>query len=271
MRLYLVDVSGICWWKWKAGDRTTEDGMLHGLRQWLYVFLNAYEPTHVAACFDGKNNWRKDPKRGGSCEYKANRQPVDPIMKAQLNQVSDVIAEMGIRQLKHDDYEADDVIASLCARFQDDEDLEIVIVSSDKDFAQLISENVKQYDPRPGKDGNTRFYDVALATKKHGVPPHRMVEYLAFIGDSTDNVAGIDGWGKVRAANAINQTLSSLEIIRKAAKNQLLKIDPVHQQTLTAHVADFEMAVRLISLVYTVPLEVELDDLRIIDPMDVAI
>jgi DNA polymerase-1 len=270
MRLYLVDLSGIAHWKWHSGDQTTEDGMLHGLRQWFYDFLNAYEPTHIVACLDGKNNWRKDPKRGGVVDYKANRQKLDPLLSAQLAKVPDVITEMGIKQIWHNDFEADDVIAHLCAKFADDE-TEVVIISSDKDLAQLIGDNVKQYDPRPGKDGNTRFYDVKLATEKHGVPPHRMSEYLALLGDSSDNVAGIKGWGAVNARKAINQTKSWLELVRKARANQLEKITPKLQQFLVEHLDDFNVAHRLVSLRFDVPLEVKLDDLRITDPMDVAI
>lgn len=270
MRLYLVDVSGVAHWKWHSSDKTTEDGMINGLRQWFYYFLSAYEPTFIAACFDGKNNWRKDPTRGGHCEYKANRPKLDPLLVAQLDLVPDVIAEMGIKQLRHDGFEADDVIATLCSRLADDE-TEVIIVSSDKDLAQLIGDNVKQYAPQPGKDGNTRFYGASLATEKHGVPPHRMAEYLALVGDSSDNVAGIEGWGSVRARNAINQTRSWPELVRKARSNELEKITPKLQQFLVEHLDDFNVAHRLVSLRYDVPLEVELDDLRITDPMDVAI
>lgn len=266
-RVYLLDMSGLAHWLYHAGNKDSRDdagdacGMLNGWRQWIFEFLDRFEPTHIAAIYDGASNWRKDPKRGGSAEYKAQRKAVDEDLKTQLRRLPAEVGGIGIHCMRYDEFEADDVLATFTA-LHASEETPVVIVSSDKDLAQLIGDHVSMFDPRPTKDGQTHLYDTARATEKWGVPPHRMAELLALVGDASDNVSGVEGWGKVRAVNAINQTRSWPELVRKARAGQLEKIDAKAQASLISQLDAYHAAHKLVSLVYTVPITETLDDLR---------
>lgn len=264
--LYLLDMSGLAHWMYHSSDKELRDengnafGVIQRWREWISELLNRFEPTHIAAVFDGSRNWRKDPDRGGSAEYKAQRKEIDEDLRAQLDRLPSEVASLGIRCLRYDEYEADDTIATLADMYASEE-MPTVIVSSDKDLAQLISDHVTMFDPRPDKDGQTHLYDAARAEEKWGVQPHRMAELLALVGDSSDNVHGVEGWGKVRAVNAINQTRSWSELERKAHAGALQKIKPELQASLIAQLAAYHEAHRLVSLRYDVPVTETLDDL----------
>lgn len=273
-RIYLLDMSGIAHWLYHAGNKEAIDdtgefcGMLNGWRQWIFEFLDRYDPSHIAAVYDGANNWRKNPANGGSLEYKAQRPPVDKELSLQLRILPKETTGIGIRKLRYDTFEADDVIATLVSTHASEE-TPIIIVSSDKDLAQLIGDNVSMFDPRPKKDGQTHLYNAVRATEKWGVPPHRMAELLALIGDASDNVPGVKGWGKVRAVNAINQTRSWSELVRKARSGQLEKINPDLQASLIAQLSTYADCHRLVSLRYDVPIVETIDDLQWKHPAEV--
>lgn len=267
-RIYLCDMGGISHWLWHAGNKDLKDehgrpcGMLFGVREWFYQLLERYEPTHIAACFDGADNWRKK----AYVEYKANRKPIDEALALQLNQLEAEVRSLGIHCVRHETFEADDTIATLCAEFASEE-TPVVIVSSDKDLAQLIGEHVTMFDPRPDKNGQTHLYDAKGATEKWGVAPHRMAEFLAIKGDASDNVPGVKGWGDVKARNAINQTRSWPELLRKVRAGQLEKITTAHQAEFVAKLADYTLSHELVSLRYDVPTTETLDNLAWLSPV----
>ena len=264
-RLYLLDANGLAHWCYHSHPEMTDAlgapvSALHGVREWLFDFMDRYSPTHIAACFDGplKSNWRKLK----AAEYKSARvaKPKDEALMSQLPHMPGEFERLGVRTLKVDGFEADDIIATLAVSHASPE-VGVVVVSSDKDLMQLVGEHVKQFDPRPNKAGQTTFYGPAEVEEKHGVPPHRLQEYLALVGDASDSIPGVEKWGKVKAINAIKQTKSRSELIRKARAGQLEHIDAKHQALLVAQLPAFELSFELVGLAYDVPLDVTLDDL----------
>lgn len=262
-RLYLIDVSSICHWLYHARGPEFDPaglpcGMLLGVHDWFLDFHAKYNPTHVAAVFDGFGNWRTERY----VEYKANRKakPKDEDLIAQLRLIPNELARLGVPCVKYDGFEADDVIGAIAAW---DSDLETVIVTSDKDLCQLVTDRCLVYDPRGEK-----LFDAAAVLDKHGVPPHRLREMLALMGDTSDNVPGVEGWGKVRAINAINQTRSLPEMVRKARAGSLTGINAASQTALAAAHDSGELALwyELVGLRYDVPMIETLDDLVMASP-----
>ncbi len=261
--LYILDCSGLAYWLWHRGNQDLTEhgepcGMLYALREWCFEFLERQRPSHIVAALDGGNNWRKKT----FAEYKAGRPPIDERLKIQLNKIRGEFEALGIRCIRHDEFEADDVAATLVNQFASPE-LPVTLVTSDKDWAQLISEHVRLFDPRPDKvDGTTHIYDAHAWQAKSGVPPHRMAEFLAMTGDASDGVPGVEGWGKVKAVNAITQTKSWPEIVRKARAGLLQKITTKNQAALVAQLAEYQLAHELVSLRYDVPITETIDDLE---------
>lgn len=252
--LYLLDTHGVCVWLFHkhAAEPRERNGerceMLDAFYAWAMEFLGHFEPGHIAACLEGRKNWRKEVASGGCVSYKANRKAADAALAQQLNMVPALLAELGIACVRDESMEADDLIATLAARHESE--LPVVVISSDKDLSQLITAQTTMFAPVPDKAGERHHYDVAGWTAKAGIAPHRMREFLALLGDSSDNVAGVPGWGKVNATNAIAQTKSWPEIVRKARAGQLQKITTKNQAALIDNLETFALAYKLVGLRY---------------------
>lgn len=255
-RIYALDLGSLCAWLYFANP-DGEIGMLVALEGWLDEFRDRFKPTHVVACFDGANNFRTkiDP------EYKLNRKtkPKPENFVAQLRKAPDVVAAAGIHCLRRDTFEADDLLAHVVARFADDE-TEVIVVSEDKDLFCLVGDNVKQFAPRDG-----HFYDVAKVTEKMGIPPWRMTDYLAMVGDSSDNIKGIAKIGDVTAKYVIQHSRSMAEAFRKAERGEFADLKPATQKRLAEGRAEFEHALKLVSLQFYIGGDLDLEQLRIAD------
>lgn len=274
-RLFVLDVYGVAHWlfhKNAAIPRDDANGepceMLDAFDQWLLELLTRFEPTHVAACMEGSKNWRKDEARGGAADYKSDRKPIDLRLKLQLKKLPALIESLGVKCVRHDDHEADDVAATLATLAN--EELPVVLVSNDKDWSQLLGEHVTMFTPKPDTAGETHLYDCAAWEAKTQIPPHRMPEWLALVGDSSDCVAGVEGWGKGTATNAITQTRSWAELERKARAGKLEKIRPKVQASLVEQLPAFTEALRLVTLRYDAPITETLADLEWVHPSEQA-
>lgn len=169
--------------------------------------------------------------------YKATRKEAPAELKEQIPVCKEMIERMGFASFAKAGYEADDVIASLVKKYSGE--YEIDILSSDKDLFALISDRVKIVDSK-----NKIWYDKEGCFQKYGVYPHQIRDYLAILGDTSDNVPGIKGLGE-RGARAILEQFGSLEnaianaeqIANTRAKNQLI-----------AGAKDSELSKKLITL-----------------------
>ena len=133
--------------------------------------------------------------------YKANRPPMPEDLRAQMEPIRNMIRAFGWPIVESEGYEADDLIGAAAAA---DTDREVLILSSDKDLSQLINERVKMLVPdRDGKGLLIR--DIEATREKFGVPPEGIVDYLSLIGDSSDNIPGVEGVGPKTAASLISQ------------------------------------------------------------------
>lgn len=133
--------------------------------------------------------------------YKANRPPMPDDLRAQIEPIRDMIRAFGWPIVESEGFEADDLIGAATVA---DPAREVLILSSDKDLSQLINDHVKMLVPdRDGKGLLVR--DIEATVKKFGVPPAGIVDYLSLLGDSADNIPGVDGVGPKTAAVLLSQ------------------------------------------------------------------
>jgi DNA polymerase I len=152
-------------------------------------------------------------------DYKANRKPIPEPMKAQLPIIERLTTQMGVPSYKEPGSEADDLLASRAWALADAGDT-VLIVSADKDFAQCVNERINLLTPPPTvnpKDPWKR-YGREQVIEKFGVSPEQIAEYLALMGDSSDNVQGIDGVGPKTAADWLKSYKTIQGIIDNCGK-----------------------------------------------------
>jgi DNA polymerase-1 len=195
-RLVLVDGSSYLFRAFHAiKDLSTSSGKptnaMFGVLNMLYKLLDEHEPELIAVVFDAPGKTFRDDLYA---EYKANRPPMPEDLRPQIEPLLESIEAIGIPLLRIDGVEADDVIGTLATRATE-LGIETLISTSDKDMAQLVDDRVSLV--------NT-MSDTALDTtgvkEKFGVRPSQIVDYLALIGDTSDNIPGVPGVGPKTAA-----------------------------------------------------------------------
>ncbi|MFY3745142.1 DNA polymerase I [Anaeromyxobacter sp. Red801] len=199
--LTLIDGSGFIFRAYHAIPHlSTTKGIptnaVYGFTNMLLKALREHAPTHVALVFDaGRRSFRHeiDP------EYKANRPEAPDDLAAQFPLVRDVARALNVPVIEEPGFEADDIIATLASHARA-EGWEVVVVTGDKDFAQLVDGGLSLYDPMAEASGRGGWTGPAEVEKKMGVRPEQVVEYQSILGDKIDNVPGIPGVGEVTAA-----------------------------------------------------------------------
>jgi DNA polymerase I len=183
--------------------RGEQTGAIYGLCQMLLRIEREQRPTHITCVFDAPGeNFRNQLFAG----YKAHRPPMPPELAGQLAMVRTVVEAFGLTTLEVPGYEADDIIAAL-AKQGTAAGMEVVICSSDKDLMQLCTADVTVLDTM-----KNRRLGPAEVKEKFGVSPEQLGDVLALMGDSVDNVPGVEGIGPKTAAELINKygTLDAL-------------------------------------------------------------
>ena len=184
-------------------------GAIRGFIGMLRVLRQQVPADYLACVFDAKGKTFRDDLYA---EYKANRTAMPDDLTLQIGPIHDAVRALGWPVVEIEGIEADDVIATL-ARQASDAELATVVSTSDKDLAQLVNERVTLVNTM----SNERL-DVAGVHTKFGVPPERIVDYLTLVGDSVDNVPGVDKVGPKTACKLINQYGSLEGIIANAAE-----------------------------------------------------
>ena len=184
-------------------------GAIYGVMNMLHKLLKDYDPELFAVVFDAKGkSFRSDLYP----EYKAHRPPVPDDLVCQIEPLLAIIRAEGFPLLIIDNVEADDVIATLATRARD-EGREVIISTGDKDLAQIVDEHINLINTMNGG-----IMDPDGVREKFGVAPERIIDYLALVGDSVDNVPGVPKVGPKTAAKWINQYGSLDRIIDHAAE-----------------------------------------------------
>ena len=260
--LFLVDGSGYIFRAYHALPPLTRksDGLqvnaVLGFCNMLWKLLAEMKdprPTHLAVVFDkSEKTFRTEMYK----EYKANRSAPPDDLIPQFPLIRDAVRAFEIPCLEQAGFEADDLIATY-ARLACEVKADVTIVSSDKDLMQLVNDCVIMYDTM--KD---RRIGIAEVIEKFGVPPDKVIEVQALIGDSSDNVPGVPGIGVKTAAQLIGE-YGDLETLLTHAGE--IKQDK-RRQTLIDNADKARLSKRLVTLDQNVPLDVAVDNLAVHEP-----
>jgi DNA polymerase-1 len=167
---------------------------LLGFANMILKVLREIGAQHGAIAFDAPGPTFRHEVFG---EYKANRPSMPENLRVQVPYIKEMVAALRVPVLERGGYEADDLIGALAKKLEQ-EGIETIIVSGDKDLMQLISPQVTMYDPM--KDKTYRTADVK---ERFGVPPDKVVEVMGLCGDASDNIPGVPGIGPKTAAQLI--------------------------------------------------------------------
>lgn len=249
----LFDASGFIFRAYHAlPPLTTSKGVptnaVLGFTRMVLKVLRERAPTHVALCFD------RDSRKGRleiDPQYKANREaPPDDLM-SQFALIRKVVEVLELPIIEYAGWEADDVIATLCGQAQR-EGWHVEVLTSDKDFLQLLDPHVRLFDPM--KD---QVIDEAVGVAKYGVKPAQMRDYLALVGDAIDNVPKVPGIGPKTAQELLGTFGSVPQLIARV--DEVAK--PKVREALKTHREQLERALKLVTFRDDLPLEVSLDGL----------
>ncbi len=187
-----------------AGEPT---GAIYGVVNMIRRLLKDYDPDRIAVVFDAKGKTFRDELYD---QYKAHRPPMPNELKAQIEPLHEILRAMGLPVLVIDGVEADDVIGTL-ARQASDAGHDSLISTGDKDMAQLVNEHIILVNTMTGS-----VLDRAGVEEKFGIPPERIIDYLALVGDSSDNIPGVPKVGPKTAVKWLRQYGCLDEIVRHA-------------------------------------------------------
>jgi len=186
-------------------------GALHGWVRTLWWVEDNLKPDSMLVFFDLGGADRQLALRD---DYKANRTEAPEDLEKQIPVIKEWTRAAGYAGVEKEGIEADDLIAAYARRFASSGN-EVLIISADKDLAQLVTDKVHQFLPPPTANPRLgwRELDPALVREKFGVRPDQIADYLALIGDTSDNIPGLRGVGPKTAAKWLNQYGTVEEII----------------------------------------------------------
>lgn len=252
--LYLVDLFSFIFRAYYAiRPLSAPDGTpvnaVYGVITMLNKLIESKKPDHLVVCMESKE--KKTFREDLFPAYKANRGPAPEDLGPQIALVEEFVRTYPMQTLTIPGFEADDIIATLAEKFSKGHDLDVIIVTSDKDLMQLVSDDVCLYDTM--KDKISREKEVI---EKFGVPPDKVVDVQSLCGDPTDNIPGILGVGPKTAAKLI-QEYGSLDNVMEHAQAIKGKVG----EKIAAGREELILSRKLVTLDRNVPLEVGYDDL----------
>src|SRR3954469_4998103 len=254
-RLYLIDGSSQMYRAYHAirgltGPDGNSTNAVYGFVTMLRKLINDHQPQYIAASFDLAGPTFRDDI---VTDYKANRAPMPGDLAQQIPWVHEACEAMGVPILTSRRYEADDVIGTLAIKAAA-VGFEVAIVTGDKDFFQLVHDGIKVYNPK--EEGT--WYDADGVRERFGVTPAQVVDVLALMGDTIDNIKGVPGIGEKGARDLI-ATYGSLESLLEHASEVSNKR---YREGLLGHTEDARQSRELARIRTDVPVEFDPDAVR---------
>lgn len=235
---------------------STREGLptnaIYGFATMFRKILSGRTPEYGAVLLDAPGKTLRAHKYP---DYKAQRPPMDSRLREQIEHIDGVIDAHGFVRLRMPGYEADDLIGTFCRQALE-ADMEVQIISGDKDFAQLIGPQVRMIDSL--RDIN---FDEELVRKKFGVPPKHFVDFLALTGDKADNIPGVPGIGAKGAAKLLEEH-GTLEALLKLPEGLTKR----YRSLLDEHADQARLSRELATIDTHVPTGISLEDLALTIP-----
>lgn len=260
-RLLLIDGHAIMYRAFYAiRGLATSNGFptnaIYGFLQSLEKALEEFPSSHVVLALDSRG---KTVRHEEFEEYKANRPEMPEELSQQIPKIEDITESLGYRVVRKEGYEADDVIAKL-ANLARETGMETLVFSGDKDLAQLVDGTVKLVDT--GDDNDLEVMDAEGVEEKYGVPPEKIRDFLALIGDTSDNIPGVPQVGEVRAQKLLSRFDSLEDILDKVEEVGSTRV----KNNLIEHGEKAKRGKSLVELREDFDLEYDFEDLRIRPP-----
>jgi DNA polymerase-1 len=257
-RILLIDASSLIYPAFHVmGELKTSTGFptgaIYGYARTVLMLLREYPSQYVAVAFDSRGPTHRHEKFS---EYKAHRPAMDEALAAQIPKIKELTDALKLKKFEVPGYEADDIIAALVP-LAAAQGLDVLIVSGDKDLLQLVGDGVRVL--KPGRDvtRDLKILDSAGVQQYLGVRPDQVLDFLALVGDSVDNVPGVPGIGEKTAQKLLSQ-FPSLEAL-------LENLDKVEPKKLSEKLKAFQEQARLSRELVKLnppPLDVSLEECR---------
>ena len=244
-----------------AGENTSAP---FGFTRFLLDIREQFQPDYMAVVFDAGNSFRDQEYPA----YKATREKMPDDLRESIGRVRDIVEAFHDPVVELDGYEADDVIGTLAIKAHE-AGLEAVIVSGDKDFYQLVRPGIHLMNP--GRGGATgvaaEWVTEENASKKFGIPPSQVTDYLALVGDASDNIPGARGVGPKTALKLLGQYPSVEELLEHAEK-----VEPARaSKSLLENAEDVRLSKRLVGIMTDLDVPLDLEALKVGEPNNEAL
>jgi DNA polymerase-1 len=240
----------------KAGENTSAP---FGFTRFLLDIREKFEPDYIAVVFDAGDSFRDEIFP----EYKATREKMPDDLRASIGRIRAIVEAFHDPVVELDGYEADDVIGTLAVKARA-AGLEAVIVSGDKDFYQLVGPGIHLMNP--GRGGATgvaaEWVTEENASEKFGIPPSQVADYLALVGDSSDNIPGAKGVGPKTAVELLSQHPSVEELLAHAADVRPARASKSLQENADA----VRLSKRLVTIMTDLDVDLDLEGLKVGEP-----
>ena len=261
-KLFLIDAYALIYRSYYAfikSPRINSKGLntsaVMGFCNTLNEVLTKEKPTHIGVAFDHGKTFRHDVFP----EYKAQREETPEDIKLSVPLIKQVLEAMRIPILQVDGFEADDIIGTVATRLGAD-GIDTFMLTPDKDYGQLIGPNIFMYRPRHG--GGYETLGEKEVEAKYGIPtPAQVIDLLALMGDSADNFPGCPGVGEKTAAKLINQ-FGSIDNMLEHTNEIKGKL----REKVENAVEDIKMSKFLATIRTDVPMQLDLDELKVEEP-----
>jgi DNA polymerase-1 len=259
-RLFLIDGSALAYRSYFAfirnpliNSKGENTSAVFGFTNSIMKILKDENPDYIAVVFDTKApTFRHEI----FANYKSTRTKMPQEMSDQLPRIREVAEGMNLPILEVEGFEADDLMGTLARRAKT-KGLETILVTGDKDFLQLVDEDIKVLNPKKGGE-EPELLDKKGVEEKFGVPPEKVIEVLALMGDTSDNIPGIPGIGEKTAVELIKQFGDVEKVLTNADKVKRKNI----QKNLKGHPDLARLSKRLVTIDTNVPFELDLRKLK---------
>ena len=262
--LFLIDGSAIAYRSYFAfiknpliNSKGQNTSAVFGFLRFLFMIMDNENPDYLAVIFDPKGPTFRHKQYPA---YKATREKMPDDMRDQIPTIHEAIDALNIPRIEIDGFEADDVIGTIAKQAQS-ENLDVYLVSGDKDFMQLVDDHIKLYSPKRAGEA-VEILDAAGVEEKVGVPPEKIVDYLGLMGDASDNVPGVKGVGKKTAVQLIREFGSLEQVLENAEQVKRANV----RENLLASPDVALLSKKLVRIDTNVPLQMELEALKKADP-----
>jgi DNA polymerase-1 len=258
-RLFVIDGHALCYRAYFAfiknpllNSKGQNTSAIFGFARMLFRLVADQKPDYLVVAFDPP---KKSFRFALYPEYKANREKMPDDLRSQIEEIKLMVETLGIRRIEEADYEADDVLGSI-ARSHASKDLEVVLVTGDKDAYQLVDDNTSIY---ANKKGITEFetFDAEAVREKLGIGPEQVIDYMALVGDASDNIPGVRGVGEKTALRLI-QEHGSIDGIY----GDLDRIKGKLRETLEANRETAYLSRDLVTIRTDLPISFDIEDAR---------